>query len=72
MDVCAQVNGVSAAADMYWYINALGAAAASGHHVFAKETLAGDELETLASLYRGDGTAAYSPHPSYWVAASVS
>ena len=63
-----QVNGVSAAPDTFWYVNALGMAAATGHHVFVKETLTGNRLETLASHYCASGTPAYHPHPSFWVA----
>lgn len=65
----AAVDGMLRAVDMPWYLDALGAAAASGVHVFCKETLVGDWLETIRSWQGASGAVQYGPHADFWVAA---
>ena len=65
----AAVDGMLRAVDMPWYIDALGAASASGVHVFCKETLVGDWLETIRSWQGASGAMDYGPHADFWVAA---
>jgi hypothetical protein len=54
---------------MPWYLDALGAAAASGVDVFCKEMLVGDWLETIRSWQGASGAIEYGAHPDFWVAA---
>lgn len=48
------------AAVFYRYLDALGAAAASGVDVFCKETLVGDWLETIRSWQGAQGALQYA------------
>jgi hypothetical protein len=65
---------MSRAADIAWYLDALGAAAEVGVDVFAREDLAGDWLEVIGLWQPGDARTGeanmpYTPHPEFWVAA---
>ena len=70
----AAIDGMCRAADIAWYLDALGAAAEVGVDVFSRESLAGDWLEVLGLWQPGDARTdeanrPYTPHPDFWVAA---